>query len=1814
MAESTIGIQALSPDAPPPPGKSIRAKISLIWPYSSSTKQCALLLADPDFRLRNDRGQVRVRFTGASATAVAQGKVSIGDELLLELHGATWAAEASNVNTPGKSVEGELVYRGELGLQVVRKAGATEDIDQRIVVNESTPPPEIEQEQPRHETPERNARVTALGAFNLTPIYSSPAFVKRHRLSGGGLFFKREEKVSDSVADIEKELEEEERRPKKKQRISDVRDWKFTNRTPSPEKAHPEVEKEPETRHLDGDNLSEQVAPALAEQSARIDNRSVFGETAWSHAARQTVQQQAENASLNPSRTEASDAQSSAESRLFGFTSQDRSAAAMQPPPLPKLQMPEPFHESSRQVDGTKESRPSTPKLRPVPGYSLPLPSPFPTEAQQSPLGLARPAEPVPTEHEIRQRQQSVETSHETPSDESAVLEINPTIAALARQSQQLQSGQPVVTGDAIDVSQSTDSAGFPTALSQAPRALVQHSIDSETVATPDTEIRDDDEDEDRQSYHFRDTSGVFDQVQSQHPQYLSDTEEDEELEQLYTQAAQREAEQRRLREGVMERDFAQRPRAGFAADADGNPVPRGQALEEDIVHEDEADEVIEDMGEEPQESSDDYDEADDADDADDESELKAGRQSRSSNIEIENRAAESALEEMIDMGTRRMEAPIVIEESGESEVGENEECAQTKPHEPAAQAAPAAMKLPKTPAPPALKDFSFGFDGTSSPPEARPTPQSQKDRTMKKTYGSLFGFRVSPSPEKERQQQQDFQSSDSPSRAPKQPVIETPTPFGYIQRESFDNQITVTDGATRQPTAHIISSSVDQVHVQSPSNDNMEVDKSASVQTQSSAPTDALAEEARSPARGDGDHTVHESLLDAALASSFGTGSALRAEVNTTELHTKQAAGKEQVQRPSVERDSESREETSQQSAEPALSEPRSQSQFVSEPEQHKIKEEPKHQQNPFVGRPRQAGPTPSSAPVRARLSLEVTAPPSSTAPRPSQVEIIDLGSSSDAEVEDESAERLDSRHDPSVTYDDQPIDDKDSDAQSADEHTEVVLTPEAAGLPEPMIMPSETDIPSEDVAGLETLSPAAPFIPETLDNQAWIDSDQGSFFAEQMQAGGLPALESPTRQHSQQPATAASRASGNNIAEENSQVRLQSIHSDFSSFAGDLGQVNASLVSQSTGKASMTGQALVKPTARTSEAKNITEIIEVGSSSPAAASGAPPEDIKMADAGDGVAEICVKESSERAFDEAKRTEEDVIFRIVDSSKQVSFTNNASASGSQRLTRARALKLPQQSSTSDSDHPQVQIAASSFVDETPQLDVDEHQATARSELPITQDESQHRLESQPFQTQIEEAHSSHDMASQHSETQIPTTSFAPPTPEVTNEGLKVVVEDAAEREPTEAEKWTAKGTRRRAESGADSKTPFRRSTRKSQAASQSREDAQDKVNQAAGDRRLSTPDAATRQPSVRASVESDLLSPVKKTPVRRSPRKSAVESEATEKGADLLASFEASPPKKTSTRKSSRKSKAESQLEEEMKRANEESVDEISPPPKKASTAKKQVSQELATGGNVHDEATGEQVKSTPEMAPVRRSFTSRLGQVPEVISAWFSPRRSTRSQAEEKCDQIEVSDAPDDEKGLFRRSSTNGLTTTMSYYYPLAKMEEKLNPSSQPGVDNTVDVIALVTDASSTPERAKSGPKDFFTIFKITDQSLLSGNDADELGEVRVEVYRHWHATLPVASPGDVVLLRGFSVKSRKRRAYLLSGDASAWLVWRFSEVVSQEREIRKRPGSSGGVREEMKGPPVEFAEGERKRGRELREWWVQRQAEGEVDAEAG
>ena len=244
----------------------------------------------------------------------------------------------------------------------------------------------------------------------------------------------------------------------------------------------------------------------------------------------------------------------------------------------------------------------------------------------------------------------------------------------------------------------------------------------------------------------------------------------------------------------------------------------------------------------------------------------------------------------------------------------------------------------------------------------------------------------------------------------------------------------------------------------------------------------------------------------------------------------------------------------------------------------------------------------------------------------------------------------------------------------------------------------------------------------------------------------------------------------------------------------------------------------------------------------------------------------------------------------------------------------------------------------------------------------------------------------------------------------------------------------------------------------------------------------------------------------------------------------------------------------------------------------------------------------------------PARRSLRTRLSNVPDVISAWFSPKRSSIAAAQEASKEQDHSPdkpttrAPEPEPEPTETTNppppAEGLSTPHAYFTPLSALPQHLNPSTP----QTIDILAVVTTAPKTPERAKAGPRDYFTSFRVADPSLPLQQQQQPPSSVRVEVFRPWKAVLPAAEAGDVVLLRAFAVRSRKRRAFLLSCDASAWCVWRFGEAggaVEEEEEgkrRRRRSSVSGAeVREEIKGPPVEFGEAERERARVLRGWWV-------------
>jgi hypothetical protein len=119
VTQNTVPIASLDPSQSPP-SSTIHAEVSLIWPYSSSTKRAALLLGEPDFRARRNKGQIRIQLHGAAAEAVAASHISIGDLVYINLDGAAWSAERSAVGVPGRHVDGELSFDHKIRLKVRR--------------------------------------------------------------------------------------------------------------------------------------------------------------------------------------------------------------------------------------------------------------------------------------------------------------------------------------------------------------------------------------------------------------------------------------------------------------------------------------------------------------------------------------------------------------------------------------------------------------------------------------------------------------------------------------------------------------------------------------------------------------------------------------------------------------------------------------------------------------------------------------------------------------------------------------------------------------------------------------------------------------------------------------------------------------------------------------------------------------------------------------------------------------------------------------------------------------------------------------------------------------------------------------------------------------------------------------------------------------------------------------------------------------------------------------------------------------------------------------------------------------------------------------------------------------------------------------------------------------------------------------------------------------------------------------------------------------------------------------------------------------
>jgi hypothetical protein len=150
-----------------------------------------------------------------------------------------------------------------------------------------------------------------------------------------------------------------------------------------------------------------------------------------------------------------------------------------------------------------------------------------------------------------------------------------------------------------------------------------------------------------------------------------------------------------------------------------------------------------------------------------------------------------------------------------------------------------------------------------------------------------------------------------------------------------------------------------------------------------------------------------------------------------------------------------------------------------------------------------------------------------------------------------------------------------------------------------------------------------------------------------------------------------------------------------------------------------------------------------------------------------------------------------------------------------------------------------------------------------------------------------------------------------------------------------------------------------------------------------------------------------------------------------------------------------------------------------------------------------------------------------------------------------------------------------TRALRTDLSWFTALKVLRHNLTKK--------IDVFGVVTTVPPEPERAKSGPRHYQVAFNITDQSICPGSK-DPVTEV--QVFRPYKDALPVVNVGDPILLRNFQVISVKGRGFALqSCEVSSWAVF--------------KDDAEDGV--DVRGPPVEYGDMERKQMHMLREWFT-------------
>ncbi|KAJ5831987.1 hypothetical protein N7474_000298 [Penicillium riverlandense] len=397
---SKIPIAQLSPTLDQLEHKCIYAAVTLVWPYSSSTKSLSLLLAEPDFRLRRSNGQVKVTFHGRVAERVAESAVGIGDEVRLALKHSRLVPNDAAQQTPGRFVAWDAYFDHGVSLEVYRSSNlvltvTVEPREPGLYATELAPPT----------TPGATPTLSDVGSWG------SPAFVRSTRSSlGGGTL--------DTAYDL---FAEEDGfvpgKGRKKPRYSLHRDeWRVADEPASPREREgtvdwemefeEEEDAEQDTGKTNGEDTAPETPPVFVKPS--LDQASSF-------IGRRAAQSLQPPAPIDISGNET----------LSGIFRRPTDTPQLLPIPSPGLPIPSPLVSSSNSPQGyfsSVSAATEAQNVRSVPAETAP--STVPTEADlptdvSPPKFQPQAAEIVvddieTTEHDSTEPTESV-SRHQTP-------------------------------------------------------------------------------------------------------------------------------------------------------------------------------------------------------------------------------------------------------------------------------------------------------------------------------------------------------------------------------------------------------------------------------------------------------------------------------------------------------------------------------------------------------------------------------------------------------------------------------------------------------------------------------------------------------------------------------------------------------------------------------------------------------------------------------------------------------------------------------------------------------------------------------------------------------------------------------------------------------------------------------------------------------------------------------------------------------------------------------------------------------------------------------------------------------------------------------------------------------------------------------------------------------------------------------------------------------------------------------------------------------------------------------------------------------